>query len=69
MPDEARTSDEAAEFARAAQTRGPGFLSEFWHFTRHNKRWWLTPIIVILLLLAALIVLSGGGVPFLYPLF
>ena len=44
------TSGGASEFARAARSRGPGYLTEFWQFARHNKRWWVTPIIVILLL-------------------
>jgi hypothetical protein len=57
-------------FEQAAKGRPSGFVSEFWSFARHHKRWWLTPIIVILLIVAALVFLGGTGAgPLIYPLF
>lgn len=58
------------DFAAAAADRPPGFLSEFWHFLRHNKKWWLTPIILTLMLVSVLVVIAGaGGGPLIYTLF
>jgi hypothetical protein len=60
----------AASFEQAAQGRSGGFVSEFWAFARHHKRWWITPILVILLIVAALVFLGGTGAgPLIYPLF
>jgi drug/metabolite transporter superfamily protein YnfA len=57
-------------FEQAATERSGGFLSEFWSFARHHKRWWLAPIMVILLIVAALVLLGGTGAgPLIYPLF
>lgn len=58
------------EFERAADgQREPGFVVEFWHFLRHNNKWWLAPIVVVLLVLGALIFLAGTpAAPFIYPL-
>jgi hypothetical protein len=57
-------------FVEEAQGRPPGILSEFAHFLRHNKKWWLTPIVVMLLVIGAVIVLGGtAAAPFIYPLF
>ena len=61
---------EAEEFAKIAGSRQPGFMSEFWSFIRHNKKWWLTPIMVILLLLIVLVIISQTPLaPFIYPFF
>jgi hypothetical protein len=58
------------DLAVMAEGRSFGFLSEFWYFMRHNKKWWLTPIIAIMLLLGLLIVLAGSGAaPLIYTLF
>jgi hypothetical protein len=60
----------ADEFARKAEAKSGGALSDFWYFLRHSKKWWLTPIIISLLLLGALVVLAGtGAAPFIYTLF
>jgi hypothetical protein len=59
-----------SDFEKQAGDRQPGFLSEFWHFLKHNKKWWLTPILIVLLLLGALVVLGGStAAPFIYTLF
>ena len=66
----ASRSEPAQAFEQAATGRQGGFLTEFWAFARHHKRWWITPIVVILLLVAALVFLGGTGAgPLIYPLF
>jgi hypothetical protein len=59
------------EFEKAAAEQGSsGFLSDYWYFIRHNKKWWLGPIIALLLLLGALTLLGGTAAgPFIYTLF
>jgi hypothetical protein len=57
-------------FATQAARKQRGTAAEFWHFLRHNKRWWLTPIVLVLLLAGALVLLGGSGLaPFIYSLF
>ena len=60
-----------SEFEQLRNQQGSTtFLSEFWGFLRHNKKWWLLPIVIILLLLGALVALSSTAVaPFIYALF
>ena len=61
---------DANEMQSLADQPSPSFVSEFWQFLRHNKKWWLLPILVLFLLLGTLIVLSSGGAaPFIYTLF
>jgi hypothetical protein len=63
-------SDSENSFEELSQSEQPGFVSEFWDFLRHNKKWWLTPIVVIMLLFGALMFLSGtAAAPFIYTLF
>jgi hypothetical protein len=58
------------DFARQAEARKGGLLSEFFDYLRNNKKWWLTPIIVVLLLVGGLILLGGtAAAPFIYTLF
>jgi len=59
------------DFERAAAEQGRiGFVSEFWGFLKHNKKWWLVPIILCLLVFGLLIFLSSTGIaPFIYTLF
>ena len=59
------------EFERiAAEPDRTSFISEFWDFLKHNKKWWLLPIILCLLIFGLLIVLGGTGIaPFIYTLF
>jgi hypothetical protein len=58
-------------FKEAASERPSGtFLSNFWDFLTHSKKWRLLPIVVVLLLLGVLIMLSGTATaPFIYTLF
>jgi drug/metabolite transporter superfamily protein YnfA len=58
-------------FEDAARTRrSTGFVSEFWHFLRHSKKWWLLPIVLILVVFGVLVVLSSSAAaPFIYTLF
>ncbi len=59
-----------AAFEQEAQERSQGFLRDLVDFTRHNKKWWLTPIIVVLLLLGMLVLVGGTGAgPLIYTLF
>ena len=64
-----KTSQKEFERVSAEEDR-TGFVSEFWDFLKHNKKWWLLPIILCLLIFGLLIVLSGTGIaPFIYTLF
>jgi len=61
---------QATDFERRAQQAQPGIVSEFVHFLRQNKKWWLIPILLVLALVALLIILgSTGAAPFIYTLF
>jgi hypothetical protein len=58
----------AQPFEQEAAEPQAGLLTEFIHFLRHNKKWWITPIILVLLALAILAVLGGSpaAAPFIY---
>jgi hypothetical protein len=66
MSDEMRN-----EFEKAAAGGGNvGIFSEFWHFVRQTRKWWLAPTIIILLLVSLMLVLGGTAIaPFIYTLF
>ena len=65
-PDEHEPADD--DLMRQLHARQPTIVEEFWHFLRHNKKWWLLPILVALLFLGTLVVLSGTALaPFMYP--
>jgi len=69
-PSEDPPLSDAAQFAKMAEDRQPGFFSEFWTFLRQNKKWWLTPILIVLFLLIALVIVSQTPLaPFIYPFF
>ena len=58
------------DFAKRAEGGSSSFLSEYWQFLKHNKKWWLTPILLAILLLGALVILgSSSAAPFIYTLF
>ncbi len=62
-------SKNAFERAAANQSNG-GFFTDYWHFIRHNKKWWIGPLVVLLLILGALTLLGGTAAgPFIYTLF
>jgi hypothetical protein len=46
-------------------------LSEFWHFLKQEKKYWLVPIIIVFVLFGLLIVFSQSSAvaPFIYTLF
>lgn len=46
-------------------------ITEFWEFTRTNKKYWLAPILIVLLLVGLLLFVSQGSAlaPFIYTLF
>jgi hypothetical protein len=60
---------QADNFEQAAQEKSPSFVSEFWEFLLHNKKWWLAPIVLVLLLLSLLVIGSPATAPFIYTLF
>ena len=64
------TDDDSAEFQRLASQQRPSLVAEFWHFLKHNKKWWLLPIVLMLLFLGLIIFLGGtSAVPFIYTIF
>ena len=69
-PHDPKQSQVSNEFSLISTEAPSGFLVEFWHFLRQNKKWWLTPIVLTLLLLGLLIALGGSAAaPFIYTLF
>jgi len=70
MSDTNDKSTKAADFAAGAQEQSTGLMSEFFHFLKHNKKWWLLPILLVLLFVGVLVVLGGtAAAPFIYTLF
>ncbi|HNY80797.1 MAG: DUF5989 family protein [Sedimentisphaerales bacterium] len=64
------TEKDSARFKRLAQEQRPSLLAEFWHFLKHNKKWWLLPIVLVLLLLGLIVLLAGtSAAPFIYTIF
>ena len=58
------------DFKEAAKEDRPGLVSEFLHFLKTSKKWWLLPIIVVLVGFGVLVFLSGtAAAPFIYTLF
>ena len=59
------------DLAQAARERGrSNVASEFWHFLKHSKKWWLLPIVTVVFLFGVLVLLSGtAAAPFIYSLF
>jgi len=59
-----------AEFARKAEAKAGGVLSELGYFLGHNKKWWITPIFVLLVAFGFLLILAGtAAAPLIYTLF
>ena len=64
------TDNDSAEFQRLAAQQRSSLVAEFWHFLKHNKKWWLLPIVLMLLFLGLIILLAGTSVaPFIYTIF
>jgi hypothetical protein len=54
----------------ARRPQRTNFISEFWGFLRHSKKWWLLPIVVVLVAFGLLALLSStAAAPFIYTLF
>ena len=67
MSNESKRKEEFLDQAAAGRSSLP---SEFWHFLKHNKKWWLLPIVIVMLLVGVLVILSGSAAaPFIYTLF
>lgn len=63
-------SENKNAFEEAGKESRESIVTEFVHFLRENKKWWLTPIILVLALVGLLVVLAGSGAaPFVYTLF
>lgn len=57
-------------FESLASAKRTGFLSEFFGFLKHNKKWWMLPMLVVILILGGLVLLGGTPLaPFIYTLF
>jgi hypothetical protein len=64
------TNPQPDSFEQAAAGERQGFVSEFWDFLKHNKKWWLLPIVVVVVLLGVLVLLAPSGIaPFIYTFF
>ena len=46
-------------------------LTEFWHFLRFTRKFWLAPLVAVLVLFGLVLVLSQGSAlaPFIYTIF
>jgi|TARA_B110000305_G_C19044675_1_gene449833 hypothetical protein len=63
-------SEDKKSFEEIENTDSGGFIAEFVHLLKHNKKYWLTPIILVLLLFGILIIVGGSSAaPFIYTLF
>jgi hypothetical protein len=59
-----------SEFESEASRKRVGVVSEFWHFLKYNKKWWLVPVLLILFALGLLVFLGGSAAgPFIYTFF
>ncbi|MDI6450563.1 DUF5989 family protein [Anaerobaca lacustris] len=64
------TEKDSTRFERLAQEKRSSLVAEFWHFLKHNKKWWLLPIVGVLLLLGLVVLLAGtSAAPFIYTIF
>jgi len=64
------TKKSSAEFEQLIKERRSSLVTEFWHFLKHNKKWWLLPVILVLLLLGVMVLLAGtSAAPFIYAIF
>ena len=63
-------TEQPNEFERLADEDRESIVTEFYHFLRDNKKWWLIPIIVVLGAVGILAwMTAGGAAPFIYTIF
>lgn len=63
-------SDSTTDFERDSKSGNQGLFTEFVHFLKENKKWWLLPILFAMLFVAGFILLGGtAAAPFIYTLF
>lgn len=64
------SEDKNNAFEQAGQSGQSGLISEFVHFLKHNKKFWLIPLLLVLLSIGLLLILGGtAAAPFIYTLF
>ena len=69
-PDQPDSNVQRNEFVRAGQTTRHSFLSDYFYWLKHNKKWWILPLLLLLLAFGGLMILaSTGAAPFIYTLF
>lgn len=68
--DVSETAEKPANPLAELQGKPPGLLSEFWHFIKHEKVWWMAPIILVLMFMIGFIVWVEASpvLPFIYTL-
>lgn len=68
--DKSPSQSEVNDFVREGQVKRPSFVSDYFHFLKNNKKWWLLPILLMVLVFGGLMVLGAtGAAPFIYTLF
>jgi len=66
----AMSEDKRNAFEQAGKSGQSGLISEFVHFLKHNKKFWLIPLLLVLLSIGLLLILGGtAAAPFIYTLF
>jgi hypothetical protein len=64
------SEDKNNAFEQAGKSGQSGLISEFVHFLKHNKKFWLIPLLLVLLSIGLLLILGGtAAAPFIYTLF
>jgi uncharacterized protein YdaL len=64
------SNEEKNSFEEASKVKQGSIVAEFYHFLKHNKKFWLIPILIVLLLMGLVIILGGtAAAPFIYTLF
>ena len=67
---EKETNEEETALEDAAGEHRPSLTSEFVHFLRENKKWWLAPLLLALAIVGLMVALAGTGAgPFIYSFF
>ncbi len=61
---------QASEFRRLGEQKQPMLLTEFLHFLKDQKKWWLVPLLIPLAIYATFLIVSiSSGPVFIYRFF